>query len=202
MLTMAAIGVFIAAAGAWWLKRYMDKSADYALGFYGERTVGELLNQLLREGCHVFHDFPADPKWNIDHIIVAPSGVYVVETKTRRKRRAQKGKPDHVIKFDGDTLDFPHGERSRYGLDQARDNAKWLSGYLSSATGIDKLWVEPVLTFPGWMIDYTSRNPPVVQVLNPKKIAEFVLTRPARLTAQSIKQIVHQLDQRCRDVEV
>ena len=153
----------------------------------------------MLDGCHVFHDFPADPKWNIDHIIVGPSGVYVVETKTRRKRKAQKGKPDHIITFDGDTLIFPHAEQSRYGLDQARDNAKWLSGYLSSATG-EKVWVEPILTFPGWMINRRTNNASV-QVLNPKEIAGVVLSRPARLTAQSIKQIVHQLDQKCRDVE-
>jgi hypothetical protein len=162
--------------------------------------VGEELNQLLRDGCNVFHDFPADPKWNIDHIIVAPSGVYVVETKTRRKRKAQKGKPDHVITFDGDTLTFPHDECSRYGLDQARANAKWLSGYLGSATGLEKVWVEPILTFPGWMINRRIAAASV-QVLNPKEISDFVLTRPARLTAQSIKQILHQLDQKCRDVE-
>ncbi|HUJ08527.1 MAG TPA: nuclease-related domain-containing protein [Verrucomicrobiae bacterium] len=197
--TIIGVGVAVAAACAWWVKNVITKRADYALGFYGERVVGEELNQLMREGCHVFHDFPADPKWNIDHIVVAPSGVYVVETKTRRKRRAQKGKPDHVITFDGDTLTFPHNEQSRYGLDQARENAKWLSGFLSSSTG-EKVWVDPILTFPGWMINRSTDNASV-QVLNPKEIGKVVLSRPARLTAQSIKQIVHQLDHKCRDVE-
>jgi hypothetical protein len=82
----AILGVcsVLAVVGAWWLNRYMSNRANYALGFYGERAVGEEINQLMLNGCHVFHDFPADPKWNIDHIIVAPSGVHVVETKTRR----------------------------------------------------------------------------------------------------------------------
>jgi hypothetical protein len=167
--TILGIGAVLAAAGAWWLNRYMANRANYVLGFYGER------------------------------IIVAPSGVYVVETKARRKRKAQKGKPDHIIIFDGDTLTFPHDEQSRYGLDQARNNAKWLSGYLSSATG-EKVWVEPILTFPGWMINRRTINA-AVQVLNPKEIGDFVVSRPARLTAQGIRQIVHQLDQKCRDVE-
>ena len=192
-------GVVVAGAGAWWINRFMHKRANYVLGFFGERAVGEEINQLMLDGCHVFHDFPADPKWNIDHIIVAPSGVYVVETKTRRKRKALKGNPDHIINFDGNQLIFPHAEQSRYGLDQARDNAKWLSGHLSSATG-EKVWVEPILTFPGWMINRQSNNA-AVHVLNPKEIAKVVLSRPARLTAQGIKQIIHQLDQKCRDVE-
>jgi hypothetical protein len=26
----------------------------------------------MLEDCRVFHDFPSDKKWNIDHIVVAP----------------------------------------------------------------------------------------------------------------------------------
>src|ERR1039458_3259336 len=197
--SILGIGIVGAVAGGWWIDRYFRNLSNHSLGYCGERVVGVGLNQLLRDGCHVFHDFPADPKWNIDHIIVAPSGVYAVETKTRRKRRAQKGKPDHVIIYDGDTLSFPHAEQNRYGLDQVIANAKWLSGYLSSATG-EKVWVEPILTFPGWWIERRAKITGV-QVFNPGEILPYVLSRPARLTAQSIKQIVHQLDQKCRDVE-
>lgn len=193
------IGIVFAFFGAWWINRYFTRAANYTLGFFGERVVGEGLNQLLRDGCHVFHDFPADPKWNIDHIIVAPSGVYAVETKARRKRRAQKGKAEHVIIYDGVTLSFPHVEESRYGLDQVIANAKWLSGYLSSATG-EKVWVEPILTFPGWWIERRAKVTNV-QVFNPGEIPAYVLSRPERLTAQDIKKIAHQLDQKCRDVE-
>lgn len=199
LFTILGIGVLIAIAGAWWINRYFTKVTNYSLGFFGERVVGEGLNQLLRDGCHVFHDFPADPKWNIDHIIVAPSGVYAVETKARRKRKGQKGKPEHVIIYDGDTLSFPHAEQNRYGLDQVIANAKWLSGYLSGAIG-EKVWVDPILTFPGWWIERRAKVS-TVQVFNPGEIPAYVLSRPARLTAQSIKQIVHQLDQKCRDVE-
>ncbi|HEU0038685.1 MAG TPA: hypothetical protein VFR76_05375, partial [Verrucomicrobiae bacterium] len=35
---------------------------NYALGYLGERAVGEELNQLLRDGCHVFHDYPGGSK--------------------------------------------------------------------------------------------------------------------------------------------
>jgi len=42
---------------------------------------------------------------------------------------------------------------------------------------------------------------PLVEVLNPKEISTTILSRPAHLTAQGIKQIVHQFDQKCRDAE-
>lgn len=66
------------------------KRRNHALGHLGERAVGEELNQLLRDGCHVFHDYPGGPNWNINHIVVAPPGVYPIETKTRHKRRGRQ----------------------------------------------------------------------------------------------------------------
>ena len=178
-----------------------EEIQNHSLGLSGERAVGEELNKLMLDGCFVYHDFPADPKWNIDHVIVAPSGVYVVETKTRRKRKAVAGKRDHELLYDGETIEFPHDERSRYGLDQAVGNAKWLSGYLSSATG-EKVWVQPILTFPGWFI--INRIPPgnSLAVLAPKQIRPYVLKYGApTLTAASMERIKHQLEQKCRDVE-
>jgi homoserine kinase len=50
--------------------------------------VAEEINLLMLDGCRVFHDVPIEPYGNIDHVIVAPSAVYAVETKTRRKRKA------------------------------------------------------------------------------------------------------------------
>jgi hypothetical protein len=43
----------------------------------------------------------------IDHVLVAPTGVYAVETKARRKRKTPKGKRDHEVVFDGEKLQFP-----------------------------------------------------------------------------------------------
>jgi hypothetical protein len=123
------------------------RARNYALGLLGERAVGEELNQLLRDGCHVFHDYPGGPNWNIDHIVVAPSGVYAIETKTRRKRRAPKGRRDHEVIFDGKLLHFPHGSDAE-NLDQARRNATSLSQQLTSATG-EPVKAKPILTFPG-----------------------------------------------------
>ena len=178
-----------------------EEIENHSIGLSGERAVGEELNKMMLDGCFIYHDFPADPKWNIDHVVVAPSGVYVVETKTRRKRKAVAGKRDHELLYDGEAIEFPHDERSRYGLDQAVGNAKWLSGYLSSATG-EKVWVQPILTFPGWFI--INRVPPgsSLAVLAPKQSRPYVLKYGSpTLTAASMERIKHQLEQKCRDVE-
>lgn len=118
-----------------------------SLGLAGERVVGEQLIQLMAEGCRVFHDYPGGDNWNIDHVVVAPSGVYAVETKTRSKRRAPAGKKDQEVGFDGARLHFPHFS-STSEVEQARRNAADLGRELSSATG-EPVQVKAILTFPG-----------------------------------------------------
>ena len=177
----------------------LTERTNYQLGFDGERFVGELLNQLMLEGCHVFHDFPADKKWNIDHIIVAPTGVFVVETKTLRKQDAPPGKRDNTIVYDGAQLEFPH-ETHDWGLQQAKDNARWLSTWLGSATG-EKVFVRPILTFPGWWVESRSTTDDI-KVVNPKQIPSIIFSCRDSLSGTGSKRIVHQLDQKVsRDVE-
>ena len=63
----------------------LEMRAQWRLNLSGEKAMGEELNRLMAEGCQVFHDFPLEKKANIDHIVVAPSGVFAIETKTWRK---------------------------------------------------------------------------------------------------------------------
>lgn len=181
------------------LLRVANQLRNYNLGFHGERAVGEEINQLMRDGCHVFHDLPMEPYGNIDHVIVAPSGVYAVETKTRRKRKAPPGKKDHVVFYDGDSLEYPHCKDS-HGLQQARQQADRLRIFLTKAVG-EPVKVIPILTLPGWFI--TNRVKPEMQVVTPKVIRSVVLNVGSQtLPPQLIQRIVHQLDQKCRDVEL
>jgi hypothetical protein len=170
---------------------------NHWLGFTGERLVGEYLNQLQRDGCYVFHDFPAAPTWNIDHIVVAPSGVYAVETKTRRKRKAPPGKEDHKLQYDGRMLHFPHCS-DQHGLAQAKANATWLAKHLSKSLE-ERIHVTPILTFPGWFIELKA--PPQFPILAPKQIKSQILSGPRRLDEKLMARIAYQLEQRCRDVE-
>lgn len=85
-------------------------------------------------------------------------------------------------------------------MEQARRNAASLSQHRTSATG-EPVRVKPVPTFPGWFVTLKGKGD--VQVLNPKQIRQVVLnnTGPALPPAQ-MQRIVHQLDQKCRDVKI
>jgi hypothetical protein len=176
----------------------LEKRQNWRRGLSGEKAVGEELNRLMADGCHVFHDFPLDQKGNIDHIVVAPSGVYAVETKTRSKGEASKTQKAHEVIYDGKRLQFPE-RQDKEDLIQARNQAKSLSVFLGREVGTAVV-VQPVLTLPGWCV--TAKGQGDVVVLNPKQIRTTIVTEASVvLSEQEMKQIVQQLDQKCRDVE-
>jgi Nuclease-related domain len=171
-----------------------QERAAYRLGFEGERYVAEELNQLMTNGFHVFHDVPFD-KYNMDHVLVGPNGVFVVETKTKRKRVAD-GQDNYKVLFDGARLNFPRGWDTD-ALDQARLNAKTLSQWLSSATA-DRITAYPILTIPGWFVELSVPESDIY-VANPKQIRSFVLgSNENPLTPPEIQRIAHQLEEKCK----
>jgi hypothetical protein len=183
-----------------WLMLILEKRRNHYLGYFGERVVGETLDALRAKGFRVFHDVPAleaTPAFNIDHVIVGSTGVYAIETKTRRKNKARPGYPEHKIIFDGQQLTYPWGEDS-HGLDQARDRALWLEEWLAQLLG-RRLQVQPILTFPGWWVEEHAVGP--TRVTSPKQIAAIILRNGPLLTEEQIDLVSKQLEARCRDVE-
>jgi hypothetical protein len=166
-------------------------------GYEGEVATGQELNQMMLHGYHVFHDFLAD-KFNIDHIVVGPAGVFAVETKARSKPTSDNRKEDAQVTYDGRCLHFP-GWREVKPIEQAKNQAVWLERWLSSSTG-EKTSVRPVVALPGWFITRTASDG--IAVINPRQFIS--IARPVGgkgLDHAQIKRIVHQLDQRCRNIE-
>jgi len=195
MAFLAGLMGLCALPGLWVLRLHRS----YALGLRGERAVGEELNQLMMDGCHVFHDFPVEPDWNIGHIVVAPSGIYAIETRTFRRRRASAGLREYEVIFDGSALRFPRLTRSE-PVRQARRSAVALGQELSRALA-EPIEVKPILTLPGWRV--AGRTETDVLVVNPKEIWQtIVTTAPATLSDAQIQRMAQYLQQKCRDVEI
>jgi len=179
---------------------------DYELGFLGERAVGEELNQMLARGYEVFHDVlfegrPGSKNFNIDHVAVGPGGVYAIETKTRRKQpKKSHGAPRNVVEFDGSRLLFPWGADD-FGIKQARVNAGVLGSWLQKAVGAE-IEAIPVLALPGWSVERKGRGD--VRVVSGREICSAFPKAGVNpvLSANQIKQIAFQLEQRCRNIDV
>lgn len=180
------------------LRMYRRKKTiqNHALGLDAEIAVGQELNHLMREGYWVYHDFPAE-EFNIDHIVVGPSGVFAVETKGRTKPIKKDGTAGREVIYDGETLQFPHKTEDQ-PLKQAESQARWLEKWLTSAVG-EPVGVAPVLAIPGWFIKRTRpKGIPVINGKNPS--AFFAKYANVNLSEKLQRQIVHQIDNRCRTV--
>jgi len=174
----------------------LNTGRHYRLGYDGEIAVAQELNRLMLDGYHVYHDVPGKG-FNIDHVVVGPAGVFAVETKARLKTTTFNHASDARVRYDGRKLQFPNWTETK-SLEQAQLQGKWLSNWLSSAVG-QPVGVRPVVAIPGWFVERTaSGGSPVI---NPKEF-KFLLKSSggAALDAVMINRIVHQLEQRCRNV--
>lgn len=164
------------------------------LGLDAELAVAEELNQLMRHGAVVFHDIEAE-RFNIDHVVVAPQGVFAIESKGYSKETAVKGQEKARISFDGKQL-ATSSWRSSAAIDQARRQTDWLSQWLSNATG-DQIAATSVLALPGWYVERQGRGS--VHVLSGKELRGLLKIRSAQpLSAAEMQRAVHQIEQRCR----
>ena len=182
------------------IRTMLRKSGDMdklRKGLDAEVAVGQELDQLMRQGAVVFHDLQAD-KFNIDHVVIAPQGVFCVETKGYTKALAEDGSAAARVGFDGRTLSFPGWQTSK-PLEQAERNAQWLARWLSSATGTD-MSVIPVVALPGWFVERKGRG--VVRVFSGRELPSLLKAgMPNALSADKMQRAIHQVEQRCRDVK-
>lgn len=188
-------GSGIALALTLWTWRLTARWRNSHVGLEAERIVGRELNLLMLDGCRVFHDLVEKKVGNLDHIIVAPHAVFVVETQTWKRHLPESGPTIDRVIFNGRELRFPTFTTNEPIVRAAR-NAKWLEKYISRNTGI-QLPVRPIVTLPGWTVDRTGQGP--VAVVNPKEIASIVVDRAAKpIYEAQRKPIINLLDQKCR----
>ena len=193
VITFFLISAIVSAVAQRVLSPLIRKRAAYRLGFHGERYVAEELNQLMADGFHVFHDVPFG-NYNMDHVLVGPTGVFVIETKAKRKP-VTRGEKKYQVVFDGKTLQFPHGQDTA-ALDQVERNKQTLSKWLSSATA-DQIKAEGIVTIPGWYVERTGQSN--ISILNPKEIRTKIITdNRSPLTPEQIQRACHQLEEKCK----
>lgn len=223
-LALAAVFVFtsIACAIAWtiaWFKwkklRGLRKELNnHRLGFDGERCVGAELTPLLTKGYHVFHDFVFDmvpggekTTFNIDHIAVGLEGVFIIETKAKRKslKPPVNELAPHEIAIEstsseGVVLRFPNGYRDSKPIAQARRQADQWRAWLN-LPNITAKEVRPIVVYPGWWVK--SEKWRLLGVQSASKLAHRLpqLGRGRRLTPQEVQHIAARLEDKCRTIE-
>jgi hypothetical protein len=177
---MATMGV---AYLVWQVSRYLPRLKQLRQAIDGERAVGQCLERLRAEGYHVFHDLIGDG-FNVDHAVVAPAGVFTIETKTWSKPAG--GEPR--IDFDGERI-VAHGhEPDRDPVVQAKAQSSWLGRLIGETTG-RRVAVRPVVVFPGWFVKQSEGSTRDVWVLEPKALPGLLAHEKNHLSPEDVKLI-------------
>lgn len=177
----------------WKLRRARSKLRQLRQARDGERVVGEFLERLRESGFKVFHDI-LGPRFNIDHVVIGPKGVFTIETKTWSK--PARGQPR--ITFDGESLKVAGLEPDRDPIVQGRAQARWLGQLLAESSG-RKVPVRPVIVFPGWFIEGPLREKKSeVWVLEPKALPGFLDHEPEALAPEDVNLLAFHLSRYVR----
>ncbi len=143
----------------------------YGLGHRGERAVATLLAELGKNGYTLINDIEAKgASANIDHVLIGPPGIFVIETKTLTKPATLKpGERPVITTKDGKLL--RHGfPMDRDPIAQVRACANQLRRMLSPLPDASNIPIHMVVAFPGWWVDASAKNVNGVHVINPKQI--------------------------------
>jgi len=157
----------------------------------GEKAVGQYLDTLRKDGALVYHDIPGNG-FNVDHVLISPHGVFVIETKTYSKPKTGQAR----ITILKDTIRVNGYEVDRNPLTQVRSLAQWVNDLFLDTTG-KKFPIRPVVLFPGWYVDKVKPTDDV-WVLNPKALPVFVNNEPIKLKDEEVHLIAYHLSRHIR----
>ncbi|WP_417667458.1 nuclease-related domain-containing protein [Pseudidiomarina sp.] len=178
----------------------VKKLARLRLGLACEMAVGQELEQIIRPEGHpyrIFHDLPFEG-FNVDHLVVSPNGVFIIETKGRSKL-VLDGKKQARVRLEGDALHFPTHVETK-PLEQVRMNVKAVRNWLNQATGFD-VPVSGVLVLPGWYIERKQRATDPY-VLSAKELpSQLPRLHAGSLELGQVQAIGYQVSQRVRNVD-
>lgn len=181
------IGVLAISCAALSAMKYMDRRATHTIkrakdaerGAAAEEKVALKLNE-LPEDYFGFHDI-GFKGFNIDHIVLGPAGIFVIETKSHGGNIGARG----------NTLLLNGKPPAKNFLNQVWSQAKNMEEYLWKMTS--KEWkIKPVLCFTN---GYVKVRRPVkgVEVVSLRYLNTFLKRQPENLDTDGIQHILRVL---------
>ncbi|RUO20160.1 nuclease-related domain-containing protein [Aliidiomarina haloalkalitolerans] len=177
--TVLALGVIMWAAVR--MTRAFKEIKLINQGILSEKAVGQFLERLRADGAEVFHDIQGE-SFNLDHVVIHRTGVYVVETKSLKK--PESGKTE--LFFNGKEVLKEGKPLPRNPVVQVSAASVWLRQLIEESSG-RRVSVKGIVTFPGWYIRSNHNTPKnLVWVLNPKAIPSFISKQSEILAVEDV----------------
>lgn len=190
---LTIIAVLASAWSVWRIVSLQRQKAKLRKGLEGEQILGKFLEeQLMPHKFQVIHDLvckAGDRTFNIDHVVIGPTGVFSIETKFWKRPAG----PGHQIYYDGKKILVDGKVPDSDPLIEAVAGAKSVQAILETRTG-KHFDVKPIVVFLGW---YTTRNPGSAPawVLNEQAVPTFVRNDFRELSYDDAMLAVAQLKQ-------
>jgi hypothetical protein len=170
----ALAGVTVAAGLAWWLRfRVAADTLAWRRGAAGERRTARLLAPLERRGWAVLHDL-AIPGFqaNIDHLVIGPGGVVVIDTKQYRGR----------LRLDPDGLLW-HG---RQLLVATLRKVRWAADQADEVLGVAEVQVVAIMAVHGANVPWGRLTADGVIVAPARRVPDLLQALPAILGPERV----------------
>jgi len=176
------------------IRKARSEAAQLRQGIEGERYVGQFLESLRADGYQVLHDIEEDG-YNIDHVLIGPTGVFAIETKTVSKPDNR----DAEILYDGEKIEVDGHLPDRDPLKQAEAEAKRVQEIIQQRTG-QKVPVRPVVLYPGWFVRRRCRSPKI-WVVNENHLQAWLDHEPMSLSDADVQRYASVLADHVRSKE-
>ncbi len=184
---------------SWRILELVKEQRKLRADMRAERLVADQLQTAAGGGFHVFHDavVPGPQKqYHIDHLVVGPTGVYAIETRTHEKTAEPDKQTTEKVAFNGVALQWPAGHVDAESPREATAHAERVQTYLHERLGV-AVPVQPVLALPGWQVEGAGYG--ALAVVNPKQFPSLLFGRPV-LDGRTVDSIRRQFDTLCRTV--
>ena len=164
---------------AWVRETPPDRIENWRWGSEGERQTAKALRRLPSPEWQVWHDLQRADKTNIDHVVVGPPGVFLLDTKNWALRTTVDDAGLHLQwPEDPDMMSVDNRIFASLGAASAE-----LKETIESATGV-RSWVQPVVVFWG-SFDQQVAEVNNVAFVHGRALSQWLLSRPPRGRANS-----------------
>jgi hypothetical protein len=175
--TARAVAMAFPLFGVWF---FLREHRSYRQGFEGEKQVTNVLSSTLSDEYFLINDVQlvAGKRSNIDHIVLGPTGIFVLETKNH------SGK---IVCYEDSWTGIGQNPFA-----QARSNASIVYKVIK-ASGIFESnlpWIQAVAVFANKKVELDRRKAPSnVEVLKIDELTNYITQETTRLSTQEIELI-------------
>ena len=154
------------------------------LGERGEKAVGAALDELQSEGYQAVHAIRSGG-CDVDHVLVGPGGVFVIETKYRSGNGM-------IVFRNGQGLFVGERRRENKAIKQAKSGAHHVACIIQEHCGCSE-WVWPMVVFVGnWVVD-DQWDDTDVRVFTPESLKSYIREQQPVLLHAEIESIASHL---------